>query len=131
MNEGNDKQLNGGAQESKEEMEKARDKLERAKIELQKAESAWDDAGFIEGLKKKAPDEKEEAVRLKQEIGTKLLMIENVQIGLVTQRVKENSRQLEFAITDLENALQTLSNVTKILNATGSLLSLIGRILAL
>jgi tetratricopeptide (TPR) repeat protein len=123
--------MNGNVQPSDQELKEAKDKLERAKEQLQKAERCWEDDAFIEALKKKTPEEKQEAFDLKQDIGTKLLLIENAQIALVAGRVKENSQQLESAITDLGDALQTLTNVTRILNAAGSLLSLIGRILAL
>jgi DNA repair exonuclease SbcCD ATPase subunit len=123
--------MNGNVQPSDQELKEAKDKLERAKKQLQEAESCWDNDAFIEALKKKTQEEKEKAVNLKLDIGTKLLMIENAQIALVVSRVKENSQQLESAIKDLGDALQTLTNVTRILNTAGSLLSLIGRILAL
>jgi len=118
-------------QPSDQELKDASDKLERAKKQLQNAENCWDDSDFIEALKKKTPEEKEKAVQLKLDIGTKLLMIENAQIALVVSRVKENSQQLESAITNLGNALQTLTNATIILNAIGSLLSIVSKILAL
>jgi hypothetical protein len=123
--------MNGKLEHSDQELKDASDKLERAKKQLQNAESCWDDNDFIGALKKKTPEEKEKAVQLKLDIGTKLLLMENAQIALVVSRVKENSQQLESAITDLGNALQTLSNVTRILNATGSLLSIVTKILAL
>ena len=59
-----------------------------------------------------------------------LLKIENAQIALVVGRVKENSKELESAITDLGDALQTLTDVTRILNAIGALLSMVTKILA-
>lgn len=123
--------MNGKMQPSDQELKDASDKLERAKKQLQNAENCWDDSDFIEALKKKTPEEKEKAVQLKLDIGTKLLMIENAQIALVVSRVKENSQQLESAITNLGNALQTLTNATIILNAIGSLLSIVSKILAL
>ena len=123
--------MNKRVKPSKKELKEARDKLERAKKQLQKAEECWDDDNFIEALKKEMPVEKQKAFDLKLEIGTELLKIENAQIALVVNRVKENSEQLESAITDLGDALQTLTNVTRILNAVGSLLSIISRILAL
>ena len=131
MSGGENRQVNGEAQPPDEEMEKARDKLARAEEQLQRAERAWGDDGFVEALKAKTPDEKGKAFRLKLEIGTKLLMIENAQIALVASRVEENSQEFESAITDLGDALQTLSNVTRVLNATGSLLSLVGRVVAI
>ncbi len=121
--------MNGNVPPSDEEMKEAREKLERAKVKLQGAESCWDNDAFIEALKKKGPEEKERAVQLKLNIGTKLLLIENAQIALVVGRVKENSQQLESAITDLGDALQTISDGTRILNATGSLLSIVSKIL--
>ena len=123
--------MNGNMQPSDKELKDAKDKLEKAKEQLQKAESCWDNDTFIEALKKKTPKEKEKAVDLKLDIGTKLLLIENAQIALVAGRIKENSQQLKSAVTDLGDALQTISNVTKILNAIGSLLSIVSKILAL
>ena len=122
--------MNGKLQPSDQELKEAKDKLESAKKQLQEAERCWDDDNFIEALKKKTPEEKQKAFDLKLEIGTKLLKIENAQIALVVSRVKENSQQLESAITDLGDALQTLTDVTKILNAIGSLLSIVTKILA-
>jgi hypothetical protein len=119
------------AKPSKKALKEARDKLERAKKQLQKAEECWEDDDFIEALKKKTPEEKQEAFDLKLEIGTKLLLIENAQIALVAGRVKENSQQLESAMKDLGDALQTLTDVTRILNAVGSLLSIVSKILVL
>jgi len=123
--------MNGKLQPSDQELKEAKDKLESAKKQLQEAERCWDDDNFIEALKKKTPEEKQKAFDLKLEIGTKLLKIENAQIALVVSRVKENSQQLESAITDLGDALQTLTNVTRILNAIASLLSIVTKILAL
>ena len=123
--------MNGKLQPSDQELKEAKDKLEKAKKQLQEAERCWDDDNFIEALKKKTPEEKQKAFDLKLEIGTKLLKIENAQIALVVSRVKENSQQLESAITDLGDALQTLTNVTRILNAIASLLSIVTKILAL
>ena len=59
-----------------------------------------------------------------------LLKIENAQIALVVSRVKENSKRLESAITDLGDALQTLTDVVRILKAVGALLSIVSKILA-
>ena len=123
--------MNGKVNPSKKELKDARDKLERAKKQLQRAEDCWDDDNFVEALKKRAQEEKQKALDLKLEIGTKLLKIENAQIALVLSRVKENSQQLESAITDLGDALQTLTDVTRILNAIGTLLSIVTKILAL
>jgi hypothetical protein len=123
--------MNGKLQPPDQELKDASDKLERAKKQLQEAERCWDNDNFVEALKKKTPEEKQRAFDLKLEIGTKLLKIENAQIALVVSRVKENSQQLESAITDLGDALQTLTDVTRILNAIGSLLSLVTKILAL
>jgi hypothetical protein len=108
----------------------ARDKLERAKKQLQEAERCWDNDNFVEALKKKTPEEKQKAFDLKLKIGTMLLKIENAQIALVVGRVKENSKELESAITDLGDAVQTLTDVTRILNAIGALLSIVIKILA-
>jgi DNA repair exonuclease SbcCD ATPase subunit len=123
--------MNGKLQPSDQELKDASDKLERAKKQLQEAEKCWDDNNFIKALKKKKSKEKQKAFDLKLEIGTKLLEVENAQIALVVGRVKENSQQLESAITDLGHALQTLTDVTRILNAIGSLLSIVTKILAL
>ncbi len=123
--------MNGKLQPSDQELKDASDKLERAKKQLQEAERCWDEDDFIEALKKKTPKEKQKAFDLKLEIGTMLLKIENAQIALVVSRVKENSQQLESAITDLGGGLQTLTDVTRILNAIGSLLSIVSKILAL
>lgn len=123
--------MNGKLQPSDQELKDASDKLERAKKQLQEAERCWDNDNFVVALKKKTPEEKQKAFDLKLEIGTKLLKIENAQIALIVGRVKENSQQLESAITDLGDALQTLTDVTRILNAIGSLLSLVTKILAL
>jgi hypothetical protein len=123
--------MNGKLQPSDQELKDASDKLERAKKQLQEVERCWDNDNFVEALKKKTPEEKQRAFDLKLEIGTKLLKIENAQIALVVSRVKDNSQQLESAITDLGDALQTLTEVTKILNAIGSLLSIVTKILAL
>jgi len=123
--------MNGKVQPSDEELKEAKDKLEKAKKQLQEAERCWDDDNFIKALKKKKPKEKQKAFDLKLEIGANLLKIENAQIALVVGRVKENSQQLESAITNLGDALQTLTNVTRILNAIGSLLAIVSKILAL
>ena len=122
--------MNGNVQPSDQELKEAKDKLERAKKILQKAESCWDDDNFIEALKKKKPKEKQKAFDLKLKIGTMLLKIENAQIALVVSRVKENSKRLESAITDLGDALQTLTDVVRILKAVGALLSIVSKILA-
>jgi hypothetical protein len=122
--------MNGNVQPSDQELNDAKDKLERAKKQLHEAERCWDEDDFIEALKKKKPKEKQKAFDLKLEIGTTLLKIENAQIALVVSRVKENSQQLDSAITDLGDALQTLTDVTRILKAIGALLSIASKILA-
>ena len=119
------------AQKPEEKIAKTNEELSRAKKKLQEAEACWEDDGFIEALKKKTPEEQEEAFRLKLEIERKILMIENAQIASVASRVQESSQELESAMGDLGESLQTLSNVTRILNAAGSVLSIVGRILAL
>jgi hypothetical protein len=123
--------MNVKVKPSKKELRDAGDKLEKAKKQLQKAEACWDDDNFVEALNKKTQEEKQKAFDLKLEIGTKILKIENAQIALVFSQVKENSRQLESAITDLGDALQRLTNVSRILNAIGTLLSIVTKILAL
>ncbi len=115
----------------KEDLAKASQQLEKAKQQLQEAERCWEDDRFIEALRQKPQEERQKAFDSKLEIGTKILAIENAQIGLVVSQVEKSSKELESAITDLGDSLQTLSNVTRILNATGSLLALVEKVLTI
>jgi hypothetical protein len=131
MTEGGNRPMNEKTKQSDEEMKKASEKLIAAKAELQNAENIWNDKDFLKVLETKPSKEILRAFQLKEEIGTKILEIENTQIAAVISKIEENSLALESATADLTNALQTLSDVAKILNTIGSLLSVVGRILTL
>ena len=123
--------MNENKKPTDQEIEAAKEKLKKAKQELQKAEQAWEDDGFVDALKEKSQEEKDKALKDKLEVGKKILEIENAQMNLITDRVAENSKELESATKELGDSLETLTNVTRILDAVGALLSIVTRILAL